>query len=489
MSSPAVELTERDGKIGVLPPSEGALPVYVGAATAGPLTPGTFSTVPDLLATYTEGAKLPGSMICAAAHAIAQGKGPVVIIRTGATNPGEDGTLDDEDFGGTSVPTLDATNEPVDDIDLVIKWIKGGAVETTGMTYRVSFDNGVSFGALRELGVATSLVVPELGDGWAIDLAAGTILTGAILRVRTTAPIWAAGEMTTALTSLRNWVGSWDLVYPVGDMTATGFDAIETAIAGMRAVGKEKTWFGCFRRPLVGETSAEYKTAFDAALGAKSTTSGAISAGVNSYVSAVNGSEFARPAMHVIFARESGLSEEGNAAEIGLGPLPGRITDSNGNPWHHDESVAPGLDDSRAYVLKSDEDEPGVFVNRPRLFSTETSDFQLVPHRRVMNRAKRVLRAYLKKRLNKPIRVNKKTGFITETDRKEIEMGANRALADALLAKPKASNAYFVLSKTDNVLATKTLTGACYVVPLAYPELINVDPVSFLNPALQTIAA
>lgn len=485
MTRPAVNLTERDGRLGVLPPSEGELSVFVGAAHAGSFLPSTFSSVPALLAAYTEDGKRPGSALEAAAHSIAQGN-TIVFVRTGAATDGDDGDLDTDDFGGTSVPTLDASNAPLDEVDLVIWFTVGGTIATAGIKYRVSFDGGTSFGALKELGTATALVIAEL-DAWAVNFAAGTITANSLLRVRTEAPIWSAGELTTALTSLRNWVGTWSLAYIVGDMTATAFDAIETAFAGMRAAGKEKQWFGAFRRALVGETAAEYKLAFDTALGAKSTTYGTVSAGEIAYVSTATGDECVRPAFHVAFAREAQLRISGNAAEIDLGPLPGRITDLNGNPWLHDESVSPGLDDSRAYVLTSQEGYPGVHVNRPRLFSSETSDFQLVPHRRVMNRAKTVLRAYLKRRLNKPVRVNKKTGFLTDVDRREIEIGANRVLKNALGQHPDVSDVYFILSKTDNVLSTKTITGACYVVPLAYPENINVDPISFANPALQVL--
>jgi hypothetical protein len=74
--------------------------------------------------------------------------------------------------------------------------------------------------------------------------------------------------------------------------------------------------------------------------------------------------------------------------------------------------------------------------------------------------------------------------LILETEALEIEAGANVQLRSVLLAKPKASDVVFVLSRTDNLLSTRTLTGDVRVVPLAYPETIQIS-VGFFNPALQ----
>jgi hypothetical protein len=95
---------------------------------------------------------------------------------------------------------------------------------------------------------------------------------------------------------------------------------------------------------------------------------------------------------------------------------------------------------------------------------------------------------YFIRRLNRPVRVDTSTGFILEADAVEIEAGATETLRAALLAKPKASGVQFILSRVDNVLATKTLTGRARVIPLAYPEFIEIE-VGFYNPALATPAA
>lgn len=485
MTTPKVNVNEADGGLGVQPPSEGALYAVIGVTTTGDLAPQTFASPSRLAAAYTSGSKLPGPAVEAAAHEIQRYGRPCVFVRAEAATDGADGTLDTTDFAGTSVPTLDGDNDPLDDCDVVIEFPTGGTIGVAGIKYRYSLDGGETFSALLALGIANSLSIAALGETtWAVDFGAGTITSGSILRVSTTAPQPDATTLLAALNRLRDWAGRWEEVHVIGQLTATLFDVVDTAVSGLEANGKDRMWFGSFRMRNVGETDAAYKTAFDAALGAKSTTRGAVFAGDVSFASAVSGRRYRRPFAFVAVAREIASSHEINTADVDLGPLPGSIRDANGNPLHHDETVSPGLDDSRAYVARSHDEFPGVYVNQPRIFSSETSDFQFVPHRRVMNLAKSVLRAYLKRRLSKPIRVSKKTGFILESEARAIEKGATRALEAALLAKPKASGVTFVLSREDNVLSTKTLTGSCSIVPLAYPTTINVDPISYTNPAL-----
>jgi hypothetical protein len=398
------------------------------------------------------------------------------------------GALDVTSFAGTSVPTIAGGASPNDDADVVVQFPTGGTIGTTGIVSQYSLDGGNNFSAKKNLLVATSLSVPELGT-LSFNFAAGTVTTGAVLRARANAPMWTSVDLGTALDALKVWIGTWEILHVVGNLDATMFDAVEAKIAAMAAVGKDHPWIGSFRMPNAAETEAAYKTAFDTAFGAKSTTYGVVCAGALDQISSVSGRKYRRPWAFAYAAREASVSEEVDTADVNLGALPGDIRDVNGNVKHHDESANPGLDDSRACVARTWDDDPGLFVNRPRLLSSETSDFQILPHRRVMNRGKSVLRSYLRRRLSKPIRVDSTTGFILEEEAQEIEAGANAALRDALLQKPKASDAYFVLSRTDNVLSTKTLTGECRIVPLAYPEQINVDPIAYFNPALQIAAA
>lgn len=181
------------------------------------------------------------------------------------------------------------------------------------------------------------------------------------------------------------------------------------------------------------------------------------------------------------------MSEEINVADVNLGPLPGvLLVDDLGRPIAHDEALNPGLDDARFVTLRTWEGIQGVYVTRPRLLAPSGSDFEIAPYRRVINIAKEALRLYLIRRLHRPIRVSRTTGLILERDARDIEIGGLAVLRALLGAQPKASDWEFVVSRTDNLLSTKTLTVTGRIIPLGYPEFIDFE-LGLANPAVESV--
>jgi hypothetical protein len=218
---------------------------------------------------------------------------------------------------------------------------------------------------------------------------------------------------------------------------------------------------------------------------------GSVAAGAVQLPSSVSGRQYKVPVNYAAGPLIASVDEDVDVADINIGVLPGaKLTDTNGNPilGLHDESLNPGLDDARFLTLRTWVGVQGVYVNRPRVMSATGSDFYLVPHRLIMNLAEDALYQYLIRRLNQGVPVNKKTGFIVESARLEIEAGGTAAMAAVLLAKPKASDCSFALSKFDNVLSTKTLTGEARVLPFGYVEEIKVN-IGYVNPALRVLVA
>jgi len=479
MTQPQVIITEQDGQLGVLPPSAGRILAFVGVSSAGTVnTPSTFARVKDLVAAFGG-----GPLVEAAAHEIEKYGRPVLVVRAADTVPASASAVVFTGTG-TSVITVDSTVEPEDDYEVVLKVVAGGTVGTTGITVQGSLDGGRNFGPVTALGTTTTVTV----NGIKLDFAAGTLVTGDVATFTTSAPQWSGVELGTALDALGLTTVNWEGVHIVGALVSSTFDVVETKITGLAALGKNHWWIGNTRLPNAGESEAAYLAAMSTAFGDKVTKHGALCYGACKMISSISGRKYRRPVAFVAAAREQSLSEEQDSAAIDLGALPCSIRDEAGNPDEHDETAYPGADDARFYVLRTWEGYPGVYVNRPRLFSVTGSDFDLVPHRRVMNIARDVLRNYFTRRLNKPVRVDKDTGFILEAEALEIESGATAALRTALTTKPKASDAVFVLSRYDNLLATKTLTGDSRVTPLAYPEIVEIA-LGFFNPALQVLAA
>lgn len=483
MTQPAVNISELDGALGILPPASGKLLACVGVSSSGPLdTPATFARVKDITAIYGQ-----GPMVEAAAVQIEKYGRPVVIVRTGETNvgtfPADAATV----FAGTGTSVItvdDAGTAPHDDYEFAFRVVTGGTIGVAGITFQWSLDGGRTYSPITALGVATSFTFPDSG-GASIDFAAGTLVAGDLATFRGTAPLWNSTEIGTALDALFASSVNWGIAHIVGPIDATSFDVIDPKFSAALVAGKERSWIGSVRMPDLGESEATYLAAMDALLSAKATSFGSIAAGAGKATSSVSGRKYRRPVSFCYASLEASSSDEVNVADVNRGPIPGwSIRDANGNPDEHDESLNPGLDDLRFVTLRTWEGIQGVYINRPLMFSAAGSDFDIHPKRLVINVAHAVLRPYLVRRLNKPIRVNKTTGFILEGEALEIEAGARAVMRAALLAKPKASAVQFVLSRTDNLLSTKTLTGQARVTPLGYAETIDLD-LGFLNPALQ----
>jgi hypothetical protein len=484
MTVPAVTLTEIDGALGVLPPSAGKILAVVGTSSAGAVdTPATFGRVADLVSAFGHGAGVEA----AAYHILRTGR-PVAFVRSASS---VDGTATAVVYAagglGTSVASVSVTPvSPVDDYEVVWSAVATGTIGVAGITFRYSLDGGRTMSAVTALGAANTYTIPN--SGVVINFAAGTIGAGYSFSFRTTGAKWNGTSLGTALAALGNSAISWEIVEIAGALGSSDVDTLEPIFAGWRAKNRFRLYIAGARIPNIAESEATYLSSLSTAFSAKATVYGAITAGGAEIASGVSGRKYLRQVSVLAGSVEAALSQEQNSASVNLGALPVTIRDDNGNPKHHDEYVSPGLDDARFYTLRTFGDSPqGVYITRPRIFSSDGSDFRLVPHRRVINLAESALAAYFARRLNQPIRVDTATGRILEEEAREIEAGALSAMESVLLDTPKASGVQFTLSRIDNVLSTFTLTGDARVIPLGYAEFINVS-VGFTNPALQVTA-
>ncbi len=409
----------------------------------------------------------------------------MVLVRTGESTAGIPGTLVTSGVTGTSVVTLDAA-APWDDYEAYFVVRTGGTIGTAGIIFQWSLDGGRTLSPLTALGTGNTFTFP-LSGGLELHFAAGTLVAGDKVTTRTTAPQWNGTELGTALDALGASSVQWGLLLVTGIVDSTFLSSIDGKIAGFAAPspGKFRAFLCNTRMPNIAESEATYLSSLSTAFASSATKFGDVCAGACKLISSVSGRNYRRPVAFAVAAREASVDEEVDTADVNLGPLlAAAIRDVNGNPDEHDESAHPGLDDARFTVLRTWDGFQGVYVNRPRLMSPDGSDFQLLAHRRVFNLGAEAIRAFLIRRLNKEVQVDKKTGFILESEALEIEAGARAAMRAVLLAKPKASDVQFVLSRVDNLLSTKTLNYQARIVPLAYPEFITGD-LGFFNPALQ----
>ncbi len=493
MTQPSVNITELDGALGVLPPTSSTMLALYGVSTTLIATPQAFGTV-----TALKNALGRGPLVDAAAHYIETYGNPVLCLSASDQNdgsfPGAPSPFDavGDGVSGTSVPTIANASTSDGDYEVRVDVIAGGTIGVAGITYKYSLDGGRTYSKTFALGTGTSITVGTTGI--VFNLAAGTLIAGDYWTAAAYAPTPLAANVADDLALLGQSAQPWSILHYVGPVDDTIAGYLDAFMDAQRAAHKPRAWIGNAAVPVMANDlttadEATYSAAIVADMNGYETTYGKVCAGDVRFRSSLNGGYHRRPFSFLVAARTASVSEEINIADVNLGPFRGAtIADSAGNPESHDESIYPGLDDLRFCVARSWPGLRGVYVNRPRLFSGETSDFQLMPHRRVMNLAHVALYNYFLRRLNQPIQVNRRTGYILETVAREMETGAEAALRTVLGAQPKASAWSVALSRTDNLLSTRTINVTARIVPLGYAETIEIE-LGFQNPALLTSAA
>lgn len=480
MSTPSVQETELQNALGVVPSTSKSL-ACCGTTSKGPkATPAGYGSKPAIVTDFGYGPAV--EMGC---RAIDQGL-VAIMCRTEQTTAATTGAVALTGTG-TSVPSADGTNAPLDSFQVYILIIAGGTRGVAGITYQWSVDGGRTLSPTTALGTAVVITLPA-DTGIAIAIAAGTLVAGDVIQCTTVAPCFNTADLAAALTALQNTTSAWDTCGIANPITNTLFDQVETSFAAMSTAGKPRAYVANFRIPTDGESEAAYKTAFDTAFSARATVYGSICAGAAQITSSYSGRAYRRAVAHHVAPETARRDEQVDTADPNLGPAIGvALADANGNNVYHDESINPGLDDSRACVLRTWPDGPqGVYINTPQIMAAAGSDFSRMMFRRVMNLARRTARLFLIFRLNHPVRVNPLTGFILEEEALEIEAGGRAALQAVLGGGPKASGWSMVVHRDDNLLSTKTMHVDTRVIPLAYPETI-IETIGYTNPALKTI--
>ncbi len=482
MSSPSAKVNELDGGLGILPSSAGPLQALIGTAQSGPLnTPVAYASAPAVQSTFG----VAGPLVEAACYAIEHYGAPVVLVRATGTTAGTTSDLVTTGVAGTSVVTIDGTVHPADDAEVGIVVLNGGTIGVAGITIQYTYDNFRTLSPVTALGTANTFTVP---NSIKFNFAAGTLLANDKVTATAHAPVWLTADLQTALDALIASTQPWEYVTILGDATGAVQDAVDARMATAHNGGKHRWAQIHFRMPNVGESDSAYQTAASTSFLSHTSTSVERYAGAAKVLSSVSAQQRRRSPIFPVAPLYASVTEEKDIAKKLYGPLPGvQIRDDNGNLDEHDEFEEPGLDDLKFTTLRTWPNGNGaVYVNNPRIACPVGSDFVLVQYRRVMNLARTVLQAYLETRVNDEILVDASTGFILESEARDIESGANATLETALLNPGKASSAVFVLSRTDNLLSTQTLTYQVRVVPLGYAKTIT-GTIAFNNPALRVI--
>lgn len=391
---------------------------------------------------------------------------------------------------GTSKPTL--TGAPLDSWAFRWKWIREGERGTAGATFKYSKDGGITYSAEQPIGTSTSFEIE--GTGITIAFSTGTWKAGDEYRWKTVEPLWGVSDVQDCIAALADQEAKFRLIHLIGACSAsdahTLAEDIEDLAVAHRYLGlqvhardfdpdddeDEDAWiddvaddFSAFESERVSVAAGHYPTS-----------------------SPIDGTSVRRPLSFAAVARMMDRPIQEHAGRVRTGPLKGvqiptrsMVTKlSLEDLPYHDSRKKTGLKDARLMTARTRIGRPGIFIDKPKLMSASTSDYQLWPHRFVIDKACDLTYEVLVDVLNDDLQLDDVTGFILDKEAKAIESRLRSAFRDGLLATRAASAVTAVLSRTDAIITTKTLTAKIRVTPKGYVEGIDVT-VGFTNPALE----
>ncbi len=477
---PSISTSVLDGQLGVLPPAGVSAIAIIAPAASGT----TGAVVPCTKSSAVVSAFTAGPLVDAACIAIESFGLTVLAVKCAATTVGAI-TLDVTGKTGTSVVTATNGVLPNGNADVVVVFDNGGTIGTGGILYRYSVDGGLHYSVQQALGTANTILLPK---NIGFSFAAGTIVTGDVVVALAVQPKAQAGDLSAPLLSLKNSNQDFEIIYLGSPVDVTVGAALDAGVVALEGVGRRDVeWIAGWRDRNAGETDAQYLTAFTTFRGTYSTVRGSIVAGDARVASRVPGESWAHvhvPA-EVIAAKIASVKRHIDVAQIYSpgGALPGvTLVNANGNPDGYDERLSPGLNDQKAIVCKTWPKYSGTYVTNPWVFSANGSDFRYIQHTRVFNYALDLTAQLLIPLLSKELELDPKTGFLLPAEATNIENTVTTQLRSILRAEPMVSDIAISVSRTDNILATETLTVTLAMLPLGYTKQI-VLTASLVNPA------
>jgi hypothetical protein len=170
MTTPNVNMSVNRRGLGVSPFSGGDIIAVIGPATSGDInTPLPMGSSSSITGEFTRGPLAQLATYIREARIRDQPLGrTIVCVRCATSTAGAVGDLDLDDFDGTAVPAKKVTTSD-DDYQYRVIFDVGGTLETDGIVYRVSKNDGDSYGPKTALGIGTTIVIPNSG-GVSFDL-------------------------------------------------------------------------------------------------------------------------------------------------------------------------------------------------------------------------------------------------------------------------------------------------------------------------------
>ena len=393
---------------------------------------------------------------------------------------------------GTSVPTatMAATTGCFDNYYVQINVITGGTIGTGPIALQFSLDAGRTFGPTYQLGTNTSYAIPNTGI--TIDFAAGTLVTGEIIRMATTAPAWSTAGVSAALSAFQS---SAYAIQGVGQMYLTGAVTESQAASIQGYLNTLQTGY-IYNRILLesvdvttptawggagGQTEAAWMTSIEGSFAALSGNRCDVGAGYYNigsvYVNPIAGSPiYRRPGQWAAGWRQVACPPQLYAAQVNLGSLSpiivNPLTDPTDGFVYHDERINPGLDASRFTSFWTRVGLPGYYLRNANLMSVIGSTLTILPLGLVLDVACDIVHQVGQQQIDSSLRLNS-NGTIYINDAQALQqafISAINAQMSTMLSGPPVVS----VDLTTNVRATGIVNISVTLNSLGYVLQENV---------------
>jgi hypothetical protein len=430
--------------------------VSVAGSTWAYLVPGTNTTITLVTATY----------VLNDIYTVAT-TGVITVVGTGPSG------------------NITQVSSPLDVYDVQVVIAGAGGLGAGIFTY--SLDGGTN--------VSAQILIPS-GAGVYVIPGTGVVLTFAgsftladLYEFFTTTATFGNSDVTAAFTVLLASAQEWAGAHIVGpsansagsaSLAATVDAQMSLAETGFRYV------FSVVECP-TSESDSTISTAFSTFVSKR------VGVGVGDafMVSAISGRSLRRNIAMAYMTRLAAIrpaehpgwvgSPQGALRNIGSGVINGQRVS-----LIRDEGKTPFLDAQRFVTARTHIGVSGFYITRGNMMAAGGSDFSSVMNRRVMDMSCRIVRSAAITFLNKDLLIDSK-GHIATVEAERIDSFLTQELVAGVVNTNNASSATVDVSRTDNILSTKTLNISVRVTPKGYAEQLVIT-IGFLNPALALAA-
>ena len=448
-------------------------PAIVGCAQSGTVdTVVLCSTIEDALSTFGY-----GKLTALAAEYFLRAGGPILCVRATSTSAGSCSAVS---AGGsnTSTAVLSVTvATAADDFRVVYRVTRAGAnLAALTAAVRISLDSGESFSTEFAVPANGEITIPNTGI--TTDFADGTFVVGDTFTFTSTAPIWDASALGTALDALEVTTIDHEFVHVAEQVTGATVGTLDTSVGALEASNVYRWFLASSRNQTSGESVSTWQGVLlgtSPGFSAFTSRHGAVAAGYATRLDALWDANLIRSVAWAIGPRLALIRSVG---VNGLADHPGRVLSGplggiDDGDLIHDLRILTGLDTGRFIGAQSLPGRGG-FYSTAVTRAAAGSDFTSVMNVRVVKEAARLSVSILQDYLNSSVRTIA-GGKIDPRDADAIDGRVTAALAQDLVASGLTSAVSAQVDRNNNVLSSSQLNFKVRVQPLGYATLIDID--------------